>query len=275
MVYHGLIQAFSRTNRILNSVKQFGNIVCFRDLESELNEALSLFGSANKAKSVVLLKTYKDYYNGYDIDGESFVGYVNLVSELKDRYPLGDDIVGEKNKKEFIKLYSQILRVRNILTCFDEFAGDTLLTSRELQDYQSIYIEIYSEYRDATKTDDKKEDIADDIEFEIELIKQITVNIDYILELIEKYSKNIKDKEVVVDIEKALDSSLELRGKKELIMDFITTINPSSDVRGEFIKFTNKKKLEELNRIIEEENLDRDKTLTFIKRAYKNAIVEF
>ncbi|MBR8461268.1 hypothetical protein KDE12_00160 [Campylobacter sp. faydin G-105] len=119
-------------------------------------------------------------------------------------------------------------------------------------------MEIYSEYRDATKTDDKKEDIADDIEFEIELIKQITVNIDYILELIEK----------------ALDSSLELRGKKDLIMDFITTINPSSDVRGEFIKFTNKKKLEELNRIIEEENLDRYKTLTLIKRAYKNAIVE-
>lgn len=180
--YHGLIQAFSRTNRILNSVKTYGNIVSFRNLEKELNDALALFGDSN-ASGIALLKPYKDYYYGYeDYKGKDFKGYKELVEELKEKLPIGQPIIGEQKQKEFIKLYGGILKVTNILNSFDQFKDEQLLNERDTQDYHSVYQDIYDDFRKKSKVDST--DIIEDIVFEMDLIKQIEVNIDYILALV-------------------------------------------------------------------------------------------
>ena len=177
--WHGLIQAFSRTNRILNSVKTYGNIVSFRNLEDRLNEALAKFGDEN-ARGVVLLKPYEDYFNGYnDENGKKFEGYKELVEKMKAMFNPGELPLGESAQKEYIKLYGAILKVTNILSSFDQFKKDELLTERDKQDYHSIYIDLYNEFRNKAKHD--KKDVTDDIVFEMELIKSIEVNIDYIL----------------------------------------------------------------------------------------------
>ncbi|NLC13250.1 MAG: type I restriction endonuclease subunit R, partial [Chloroflexi bacterium] len=208
---HGLIQAFSRTNRILNSVKTFGNIVCFRDLKEETDKAIALFGDKD-AGGIVLLKTYNEYYNGYDENGEHKPGYKELIATLTAEYPLGQAIVGEEAQKDFIRLYGAILRLRNILTSFDEFEGNEILSERDFQDYQSIYIDFYQDFRKGADGD--KEIINDDIVFEIELIQQIEVNIDYILMLVEKYRQsNCQDKSILTSIDKAVNSSIQLRSK--------------------------------------------------------------
>ncbi|MFZ2275386.1 MAG: type I restriction endonuclease subunit R [Candidatus Nanogingivalis sp.] len=269
---HGLLQAYSRTNRILNSIKTFGNIVTFRNLEKATNDALSLFGD-KEASGIVLLKSFREYYEGYDDDGRQVKGYVDLVTELTDRFPVGEPIVGEQDQAEFIKLYGAILKVRNILSTFDDFAGREILTDRDVQDYHSMYINFYEERR---KVDDgDKENINDDLVFEMELIKQVEINIDYILELIRKYhASNQEDKELLVDINKAIDSSVELRNKKELIEQFISTINAGSSVDDDWQSFVNSKKVEELDRIISEENLDRDETYRFIENAFRDGNVQ-
>ena len=270
--YHGLIQAFSRTNRILNSVKTFGNIVCFRNLEKELEEALALFGDSNSS-SIVLLKTYEEYYNGYNDDGKEFVGYKALVEELKEKFPLGNRIDGEYNQKEFIKLFGAILKTINILSTFDKFAEDELISKRELQDYQSTYIELYNDYKRIRNAD--KVDITDDIVFEMELVKQIEVNIDYILTLIQKYHEsNMQDKEILVTVNKAILSSPDLRNKKDLIEQFISSLNSSSNVYNDFVEFMNSKKREELDRIIDDENLNKEETYKFIQRAFDSGNIE-
>ncbi len=270
--YHGLIQAFSRTNRILNSVKTFGNIVSFRNLENDLNNALSLFGD-NNAHSVILLKSYDSYYNGYSEDGYSFIGYQSLVDELKSKYPLGIPILGEQNKKDFIKLYGAILKVSNILSSFDQFKGEELLEAREVQDYHSLYIDLYNEFRNISKRD--KKDITDDITFEMELIKSIEVNIDYILSLVKKYHESHnQDKEILVTINKAIMSSPDLRNKKDLILAFIDSINENSDdIYSDFEMFMNSKKREELDIIIAEEKLDVEETYKFIEKSFQNGEV--
>ena len=181
---HGLIQAFSRTNRILNSIKTFGNIVCFRDLQEETDEAIALFGN-KEAGGIVLLKTYEDYYNGYQDDkGREKEGYSQLIEELQSKFPLSEQITGEGNKKEFVILFGNILKIKNILSAFDKFAGNEILSDREFQDYQSIYLDMYQEIRTKNK---EKEIINDDIIFEIELIKQVEINIDYILMKVAEY----------------------------------------------------------------------------------------
>src|SRR5699024_3623783 len=160
--------------RILNSVKTYGNIVAFRNLEEATNEALELFGNKD-AKGVVLLKPYRDYYNDY----------TQKVSELLADYPLGEPIVGEQAQKDFIALFGQILKLQNILVSFDEFVGNDLLTARQSQDYRSIYLDLHAQYRQDQPGE--KEAINDDIVFEIELIRQVEINVDYILMLVEKY----------------------------------------------------------------------------------------
>jgi type I restriction enzyme, R subunit len=268
---HGLLQAFSRTNRILNSIKTFGNIICFRNLEKETNESISLFGD-KEASGIVLLKTYEEYYNGYKTDNKTIRGYKSLVEELQDRFPLYERILGEQNQKDFIKLYGGILRVRNILTTFDEFEGNEILTERDIQDYHSLYIDLYNEFR--KNKDPEKENINDDVVFEMELIKQIEINIDYILNLIKIYhEKHIKDKEILIDINKAVDSSIELRNKKNLILQFIESLNATSVVYDDWQKFVKKKKIEELEKIIEDENLNRDETYKFIKNAFRDGVI--
>ena len=204
---HGLIQAFSRTNRILNSVKTYGNIVCFRNLQKATDDAIALFGD-REASGVVLLKGYDAYYDGYEENGKAVPGYRDLIDKLSGEFPLGQPIIGEQKQKDFIKLYGNILRLKNILSAFDQFAGHELLPERDFQDYQSVYLDLYQAYR--PKTDGDKENINDDITFEIELIRQVEINIDYILMLVMKYHEsNCKDKSILGTIDRAIDSSIQ------------------------------------------------------------------
>ncbi len=269
---HGLIQAFSRTNRILNSVKTYGNIVCFRDLKEETDKAIALFGNKD-AGGIVLLKTYEEYYNGYDDKGEYKPGYAELITTLTTQYPLGQPILGEEAEKDFIRLYGAILRLRNILTSFDDFEGNEILSERDFQDYQSIYIDLYQEYRKGADGD--KETINDDIVFEIELVKQIEVNIDYILMLVAKYQQsNCKDKTILTTIDKAINSSIELRSKKELIERFIEQVNVSTKVDEDWRKFLHERKEADISAIIEEEKLKPEETRRFIDNAFRDGILK-
>ena len=271
--WHGLIQAFSRTNRILNSVKTYGNIVSFRNLENNLNEALAKFGDED-ARGVVLLKPYNDYFYGYEDDnGHSFEGYKSLVEKMKSKFAPGELPVGENAEKEYIKIYGAILKVTNILSSFDQFKDEELLSDRDKQDYQSIYLDLYNSFRNKAKHD--KKDITDDIVFEMELVKSIEVNIDYILALVKKYhDSNMEDKEVLVTINKAIMASPDLRNKKDLILAFIDSLNASSDVYSDFEDFMNSRKKEELDKIINEENLDSEKAYKFIKKSFEQGKVE-
>jgi len=269
---HGLIQAFSRTNRILNSVKTYGNIVCFRDLKEEMDKSIALFGN-KEAGGIVLLKTYEEYYNGYDENGEHKPGYKELIARLKTEYPLGQAILGEKAQKDFIRLFGSILRVRNILTSFDDFEGNEILSERDFQDYQSVYIDLYQDFR--KRADADKEIINYDIEFEIELIRKIEVSIDYILMLVEKYRQsNCKDKSILIAIDKAVNSSIQLRSKKELIEHFIEQVNFSTKVDEDWRKFLNKRKEADISALIEEEKLKPEETRRFIDNAFRDGVLK-
>ena len=269
---HGLLQAYSRTNRILNSVKTFGNIVCFRNLEKATNDSIALFGD-KEAGGIVLLKTFDEYYNGYK-DGDKFVpGYVTLIDSLTNKFPVGEQIIGEENQKDFIRLYGSILRAKNILSAFDEFLGKEILSERDVQDYHSMYINLYQEFRKRNQGD--AENVNDDIVFEMELIKQVEINIDYILELIKKYHEgNSKDSEILININKAIDASVELRNKKDLIEKFIQSLSPSASVTNNWQTFVDEKKMEELDQIIREENLDKEETHKFITNAFRDGYVQ-
>ncbi|SIS52526.1 type I restriction enzyme, R subunit [Kaistella chaponensis] len=269
---HGLLQAFSRTNRILNSIKTFGNIICFRNLEEATNQSLALFGN-KEAGGIVLLKTFDEYYYGYNDGKKEFAGYFELVNELLEKFPIGIAIIGEEAKKEFIRLYGAILKLLNILKSFDEFEGNEILSDRDFQDYHSMYIELYNEFR--TQGGGDRENVNDDIVFEMELIKQVEINIDYILMLIRKYHEShLKDKEMVVNISKAIDSSIDLRNKKELIEKFVASLTPSSNVDDEWINYVDEEKKAELNRIISDENLKEEETKTFINNSFKNGEIQ-
>ena len=269
---HGLLQAYSRTNRILNSVKTFGNIVCFRNLEKATNESMALFGD-KEAGGIVLLKTFDEYYNGYNDSKKDIRGYAELVAELLQKYPVGAPIIGELNQKEFIKLYGGILKLQNILTTFDEFSGNEILSQRDVQDYHSMYINLYNEFRNKDKGD--KENVNDDIVFEMELIKQVEINIDYILELIRKYhDSHLQDTEIIITIGKAVDSSVELRNKKDLIEQFIDSLTPATNVDDDWQTFVDAKKIEELDKIITEENLNKEETYKFINNAFRDGFVQ-
>ena len=257
---HGLIQAYSRTNRILNSVKTYGNIVSFRDLEEQTNDAIALFGNKN-AQGVVLLKPYAEYY----------VDYTEKVTELLAAFPLGQPIVGETAQKEFIALLGAILRLQNILTSFDEFAGSEILSDRQAQDYRSIYLDLYAEFRKGTDSD--KEQINDDIVFEIELIKQVEINVDYILMLVQKYRDERgdgDDKEIRAEITRAVDASPSLRNKKDLIEDFVDTVSVDGEIDQEWRTFIAAKREAELETIITDENLRPDETRVFVETAFRD-----
>lgn len=269
---HGLIQAFSRTNRILNSVKTYGNIVCFRDLTEEVDKAIALFGDKD-AKSIVLLKTYGEYYNGYKEKGKYYPGYKEMIEELTTTYPLGRPIIGEEAQKDFISKFGAILRLKNILASFDEFQGKEILSDGDFQDYQSVYLDLYQEYRKLKDAD--KEDINDDIVFEIELVKQIEVNIDYILMMVEKYRRsNCKNKSILVDVNKAISSSMSLRNKKELIEAFINTVNVNTDVERDWRSFVNARKEAELEEIIKTERLKPEETRVFISNSFRDGVLK-
>ena len=269
---HGLIQAFSRTNRILNSVKTFGNIVCFRDLEKATNDAIKLFGD-KEANGVVLLKSYDDYYYGcVDDKGKIIKGYEERIEELLSRFPLGEPIIGEQNKKDFVVLFGNILRLRNILTAFDRFAGNEILSAIDFQDYTGTYHDIYEDIK--AKPGDKAS-IIDDVVFEMELVKQVEVNIDYILMLVAKYHEdNCKDKEILVAIDKAIKSSLQLRSKKELIENFINTINTDSNINDDWQEFVKEQKKLDIQNLIGEEKLKPEETIKFVDNAFRDGILK-
>lgn len=270
---HGLIQAYSRTNRILNSVKTYGNIVCFRNLQEATNDAITLFGDKN-ATGIVLLKSYEDYYYGYEDDnGKKQIGYEERIAMLLQKYPLGVQIVGEKAEKDFIVSIGNILRLRNILSSFDKFAGNEILSERDFQDYTGMYVDLYQKYKQ--KDDGEKESIKDDIVFEMELVKQVEVNIDYILMLVAKYHQsNCEDKEILGTIDKAIKSSLALRSKKELIDGFISKINADTNVMDDWGKFVKEQKEIDLKKIINDENLNEEETRKFLDNAFRDGQVK-
>jgi len=266
---HGLIQAFSRTNRILNSIKTFGNIVCFRNLQKRVDAAISLFGDKN-ASGIVLMKKFDDYYYGYiDKDNKPHPGYVDMIDDLQQRFPLEEpQIIGEQNQKEFIALFGAILRMRNLLVSFDEFKGKELISERDMQDYLGRYQDLRDEWSKKRK---EKEDITDDIVFEIELIKQIEINIDYILMLVKKYhDTHCDDKELLITIRKAIDASPELRSKRALIETFIAGINDVDDVMTAWHEFVAEERERELVQIIQDEKLKEEETRKFIENAFRD-----
>lgn len=268
---HGLLQAFSRTNRILNSVKVYGNIVCFRPLKKRVDEAISLFGD-KEAGGVVLLRPFEDYYYGYtDEKGKEVKGFVHIVQELQGKYPLSEPrITGEKNQKEFIRLFGSFLRMRNLLSSFDEFDDERkILSDGELQDYLSRYQDLRDEWR-AREEKGEKTDISEDLVFETELICQVDINIDYILMLVQKYhADNCKDEELRVKIRKAISASPELRSKKDLIEAFIDGLREVDDIMSEWRSFISKKQESDLLEIIESENLKPIETRFFMANAFR------
>ncbi|MBP2458918.1 type I restriction enzyme R subunit [Clavibacter michiganensis] len=261
---HGLIQAYSRTNRILNSVKTYGNIVSFRDLEEETNDAIALFGNKD-ARGVVLLRPYGEYY------GE----YAEKVTELLTTFSLGQSIIGESAQKEFITLFGAILRLQNILTSFDEFTGHEILTGRQSQDYRSVYLDLYADFRKEHAAD-REQVNDDDVVFEIELIRQVEINVDYILMLVQKHRDERgdgNDKEISAEIARVVAASPTLRNKKDLIEDFVASLSADGEIDLEWRDFIAGKREAELEVLIVEEGLRPDETRAFVESAFRDGQV--
>lgn len=269
---HGLIQAFSRTNRILNSVKTFGNIVCFRDLQQATDDAIALFGDKD-ASSIVVLRDFLSYYDGYDTEkGKHCYGYKELVEQLQNEFPEGQTILGEDAERRFVALFGSLLKSINILSAFDQFEGRQIITDRQLQDYQSNYLDLQEKWRRRRPGD--KENINDDLVFETELIRQVEINIDYILLLVQKYhDSNCTNKEILVNISKAIGSSIQLRSKKELIENFIGSVNADTDVEKSWKDFVRQRKDEDLKEIIDSEHLKPQETRIFIDNSFRDGQV--
>lgn len=276
---HGLLQAYSRTNRILNAVKNCGNIVCFRNLEEATNKSLAIFGDEN-ASGMVFMKTFEEYYSeGYvDDKGNQHDPYTKLIDNLLNMFPSEGmaNIIDEDKKKAFIKLMGEILRLRNILAAFDNFTDEAkIVDEMRYQDYLGWYNNYYEEFRKPTHNDDR-EDISDDIVFEMELVKQVQINIRYILELVQKYhDSNCEDKEIIVKIRKQMDASPDMRDKRELIEKFIERMTPEmgADVGVKWEEYIEKEKKEQLDAIIAEEQLKPAETEAFVKRAFADGYV--
>ena len=240
-----------------HAVKDFGNIVCFRDLEDQVNKAIALFGDKD-AHGIVLLKPYREY----------LAEYRDRLAQLRAMLAPGEQPLGEEAERAFIRLWGVIMRLRNVLTSFDEFAGDDDLSPRAEQDYRSVYTGLYDKYR--PKEGDSAV-INDDLVFEIELLKQVDINIDYILMLVQKYHDgNCQDKVLIADVERAIASSYELRNKRDLIEQFIDSLDHSEDVDADWRKYVAEKREAELSAIIADEKLDDAGTRELVERAFRN-----
>jgi len=255
---HGLIQAFSRTNRICNSVKTFGNIVTFRDLEEEKNNALVLFGNGQDS-SVAIVPPYDEQYKKYQ----------TAIAGLLEKFPLLQfPIASEAEQKEFIQCFSRILRLLNYLTTCDEFKDNELLDDADYQNYLAHYQDIYRQWRE--KIQGEKADIEDDLVFELELVKQVEVNVDYILLLIEHYlatQGTPEGQNTLERIGRSIGASPTLRDKKDLIEQFVQTVSPTSDVQMQWSAFIAEKKAQELEQLIQEENLNGGVTRALMENA--------
>jgi type I restriction enzyme R subunit len=261
--YHGLMQAYSRTNRIYDATKTFGNIVTFRDLEQATIDAITLFGDKN-TKNVVLEKSYQEYMEGFTdlATGEARRGYLEVVTELEQRFPHPDEIVKEQDKKDFAKLFGEYLRVENVLQNYDEFAGLKALQGLDLNDPAAVddfkakhylsdedlaamqaikmpaertiqdYRSTYNDIRDWLRREKTANETAassidwDDVVFEVDLLKSQEINLDYILTLIFEHNKKLKDKAALVEeVRRLIRASLGNRAKESLVVDFINQTN--------------------------------------------------
>ena len=282
--YHGLIQAFSRTNRVLNKVKTFGNIVCFRDLEKATKEAIKTFGDKNDI-NIILEKSYEEYMDGYvdEETGKTIRGYVEICNEIVEKFPEPIEIELEKDKKEFVELFGEVLRAENILRNFDEFENfEKIISDRQMQDMKSVYVDI----RESIINRDKKEknnieqiDFSD-IEFEIDLLKTDEINLDYIIALILEKAQENKDIDSLKDeIRRIIRSSLGTRAKEELIMDFINKTNLSElkttdEILEAFYTFAKKEKAIQIDELIEDEKLKED-SKRFIEKSIEKGHVDY
>ena len=280
---HGLLQAYSRTNRILNSIKNCGNIVCFRNLEKATNESFALFGDKDAA-GMVLMRPFKDYYYGYeDEKGKHVLGYREIVEKLLEKYklPINPFTFSLEQKKEFVRLFGGLLKMQNILSAFDEFTEEKkLISDFDNQDYLTWYNDLYEELR--KPTNGEKDNIEDDLIFEMELVKQIQINIPYILQLVKQYHEdNCQNKIIIAKIQKAIGSSPELRDKKDLIMKFIERMTPKpgekpkeeTDINEEWNDYIERQRDAELQAIIREEGLREKETRKFVAQSFADGYV--
>lgn len=281
--YHGLIQAFSRTNRILNKVKTFGNIVCFRDLEKATKDAIKTFGDENSV-NVILEKSYEEYINGFKDEetGKVQKGYIEICNELVSKFPDPTEIVLEAGKKEFAELFGELLKAENILKNFDEFENfEKIISDRQMQDMKSVYVDIRESVLSSKKEDKSDEGIDfSDLEFQIDLLKTDEINLDYILALILEKSKEHEDVESIkVEVRRVIRSSLGTRAKEELIMDFINStrladLKNTDDILTSFYTFARKEKDSKIQGLIEDEKLKEDST-RFIEKAITKGYVDY
>ena len=281
--YHGLIQAFSRTNRILNKVKVFGNIVCFRNLEQATKDAIKLFGDENSI-NVIIERSYDDYINGFtDEDtGVVFKGYKELCEEITEKFPDLTEIKLDKDKKEFVKLFGEILKRENILRNYDEFSSfEKIISERLKQDMKSVYIWIKEERISPTPPidpDDSPINFAD-VEFHIDLLKTEEVNLDYILALILEKAKEqgTNNETLKEEIRRLIRSSLGTRAKEELIIEFInrtdlTKFDKNEDILEAFYEYAKIEKEYKINELISEENL-KEQSKKFIEKSISRGYV--
>ena len=294
----GLLQAYSRTNRILNAVKNCGNIVCFRNLEDATNRSFGLFGDAD-ANSIILMRTFEDYYNGYDEDGEHHDGYKELAEKMLQSFPLTglNPSIPFAEKVAFVKLYGQLVKATNILLSFDDFNPEEpaersrirIIAEGDRQDYQSWYLSFRDDIKGNTSDDSTGEgntagdaggdgtSETDGLEFEMELISQADIDIPYILALVKKYhDSNCEDSQIIMDITRSVTSSPRLRNKKDLIDGYIKTIKPGKDVDiyEEWQQYIGEQKEKELSTIISNEHLKEEKARDFMKKALRDGYVE-
>lgn len=277
---HGLLQAYSRTNRILNSIKNCGNVVCFRNLEEATKESFSLFGDKN-ACGTILMRPFADYYYGFDEENNKHVlGYKEIIEKLLEKYklPMNPANYSEEQKKEFVRIFGGVLKLTNLLSAFDEFTAEKrIITEFDTQDYLTWYNDIHEELRPGGK--EQKDDIEDDLVFEMELVKQIQINIPYILSLVKEYhDKNCGDQTIIAKIQKAIGSSPDMRDKKDLIMKFIEKMTPEhseggGDIDKEWSDYIAKEREAELSSIIKDERLKPEETKKFIDQAFEDGYV--
>ena len=284
--YHGLIQAFSRTNRILNKVKTFGNIVCFRNLEKATEDAIKTFGDENSV-NVILEKSYDEYINGFTDEetGKSMKGYVDLCNEIVEKFPNPVEIKLDSEKKEFAELFGELLKSENILRNFDEFENfEKIISDRQMQDMKSVYVDICEDIKNTRKNDENKngEEEIDfsDIEFQIDLLKTDEINLDYILSLILKKSEEHDDIETLKsEIRRIIRTSLGTRAKEDLVMNFInktdlSRLKNSGDILESFYKYANEEKKIKIDELIENESLKKASE-RFIEKSINKGFVDY
>ena len=282
--FHGLIQAFSRTNRILNKVKTFGNIVCFRDLEKATQNAIKTFGDENSV-NIILEKSYEEYIHGFTDEetGKTIKGYIDICNEIIAKFPEPAEIELEIDKKEFVELFGEVLKAENILRNFDEFENfEKIISDRQMQDMKSVYVDIRENILNSKRnevTDGENIDFPD-VEFQIDLLKTDEINLDYILALIlEKSKENDDIDSLKAEICRVIRSSLGTRAKEELIINFInktrlSELRTTDDILESFYSFAKKEKMNKINCLVEEEKL-KENSKYFIEKAIGKGYVEY